>query len=152
MVNYQKILQGTEKVIIAALAFMMGIVLIISTVEVGILIFKELTKPVFEAGIWLDINDLLRIFSFFLNVLIGLELFITVILYLKENVLHGEVILLVGITAVSRKIIILDYDKTEPLTIIGLALLIAAMGLGYYLIKQSFRKGKTDSGDPPASK
>ena len=152
MVNYQKILQGTEKVVIAALAFMMGIVLIISTIEVGILIFKELTKPVFEAGIWLDINDLLRIFSFFLNVLIGLELFITVILYLKENVLHGEVILLVGITAVARKIIILDYDKTEPLTIIGLALLIAAMGLGYYLIKQSFRKGKTDSGDPPASK
>ena len=152
MINYQKILQGTEKVVIAALAFMMGIVLIISTVEVGILIFKELTEPVFEAGIWLDINDLLRIFSFFLNVLIGLELFITVILYLKENVLHGEVILLVGITAVSRKIIILDYDKTEPLTIIGLALLIAAMGLGYYLIKQSFRKGKTDSGDPPASK
>ena len=152
MVNYQKILQGTEKVIIAALAFMMGIVLIISTIEVGILIFKEFTEPVLEAGIWLDLNDLLRIFGFFLNVLIGLELFITVILYLKENVLHGEVILLVGITAVSRKIIILDYDKTEPLTIIGLALLIAAMGLGYYLIKQSFRKGKTDSGDPPASK
>lgn len=152
MINYQKILQGTEKVIVAALAFMMGVVLIISTIEVGILIFKELAKPVFEAGIWLDINDLLRIFSFFLNVLIGLELFITVILYLKENVLHGEVILLVGITAVARKIIILDYDKTEPLTIIGLALLIAAMGLGYYLIKQSFRKGKADSGDPPASK
>ena len=152
MVKYQKILQGTEKVIVAALAFMMGIVLIISTIEVGVLIFKELTKPIVEAGIWLDINDLLRIFSFFLNVLIGLELFITVILYLKENVLHGEVILLVGITAVARKIIILDYDKTEPLTIIGLALLIAAMGLGYYLIKQSFRKGKTDSGDPPASK
>ncbi len=141
----KSLLRSGEKVIIIILAILMALVLFISTFELGVIIFKEVIETPAEKGMVLDISELSRIFSFFLYILIGLELFVTVVMFLKENVIHGEVILLVGITAVSRKIIILDYEAMEPITIIGLALLIGTMSLGYFLIKRSHRDSENTS-------
>ena len=116
-------------------------VLIVATAELGIIIIQELTNQ-FEPGTegtLFNINELIKIFGFFLNILIGLELFETVKLYLKENVFHGEIILLVGLIAISRKVIILDYTKEDPMTIIAIALLIGTISLGYYLLKKTTR-------------
>ena len=145
MDKFENLLKSGEKVIIIILAILMALVLFISTFELGAIILKEVIKTPAEKGIVLDISELSRIFSFFLYILIGLELFVTVIMFLKENVIHGEVILLVGITAVSRKIIILDYEAMNPLTVIGLALLIGTMSLGYFLIKRSHRDSENTS-------
>lgn len=139
MDKFENLLKSGERVIIIILAILMALVLFISTFELGAIILKEVIETPEEKGIVLDISELSRIFSFFLYILIGLELFVTVVMFLKENVIHGEVILLVGITAVSRKIIILDYEAMNPLTVIGLALLIGTMSLGYFLIKRSHR-------------
>ena len=141
----KSLLRSGEKVIIIILAILMALVLFISTFELGVIIFKEVIETPAEKGMVLDISELSRIFSFFLYILIGLELFVTVVMFLKENVIHGEVILLVGITAVSRKIIIQDYEAMEPITIIGLALLIGTMSLGYFLIKRSHRDSENTS-------
>jgi uncharacterized membrane protein (DUF373 family) len=46
----------------------------------------------------------MEIFGFVLIVLIGFELYETVKLYLKENAFHGEVILMVSLISVSRKV------------------------------------------------
>lgn len=96
MNTFEKIIQTIERYVVFALVAFMALVLIISTIEIGIII---------------DVNDLTVIFGFFLTVLIGLELYETVTLYLKENVFHGEVILLVSLIAVSRKVIVIDYTK-----------------------------------------
>ena len=69
----------------------MAIVLVISTFEVALIVIKELLNPAKENGLIIDLNELVTIFGFFLNVLIGLELFETVKFYLKENIFHGEV-------------------------------------------------------------
>lgn len=141
MDKLKRFLHSGEKGIIMVLAVLMALVLAISTLELGVIIFKEFFDPVDNQGLFLDIGDLSSIFGFFLYILIGLELFVTVVMFLNDHVIHGEVILLVGITAVSRKIIILDYAETEPLTVIGMALLVAAMSLGYFLIKRSYQSG-----------
>ncbi|MDX8341107.1 phosphate-starvation-inducible PsiE family protein [Draconibacterium sp. IB214405] len=139
---FQKIINIAERIIIIILIVFMVIVLIISAVEVGIVIIHELTNPNMSNGAIINIDGLLDIFGFFLTVLIGLELFETVKLYLKENVFHGEVILLVSLIAVARKVIVLDYSKEEPLTIIAISALVAAISLGYYLIKKTIRQDK----------
>jgi uncharacterized membrane protein (DUF373 family) len=118
----------------------MAIILLISTFEVGVIIIKELINPIESKGIVIDINELVEIFGFFLNVLIGLELFDTVKLYLRENVFHGEVILIIALIAISRKVIILDYHTEKPLTIIAIALLIGTITVGYYFIKKATGK------------
>lgn len=118
----------------------MGIVLLLSSIEVGIIIINQLSNPFNSKGIVIDINGLMEIFGFFLIVLIGFELFETVKLYLKENVFHGEVILMVSLIAVAREVIILDYTEEDPMSVIAIAALIAAISLGYYLLKKTYRK------------
>jgi uncharacterized membrane protein (DUF373 family) len=135
-----KVFKPFEKIVIIALMIFMAIILLVSTFEVGVIIVKELINPIESSGIIIDINELVEIFGFFLNVLIGLELFETVKLYLKENVFHGEVILIIALIAISRKVIILDYHSENPLTIIAVALLIGTITLGYYFIKKAVRK------------
>lgn len=50
-------------------------------------------------------------FSSFFYVLIGLELMQSVAVHIETSDAHVEIIILVAITAVARKIIILDSDK-----------------------------------------
>lgn len=120
----------------------MAFVLVLSAVEVGIIVISEFSNPFETNGIIIDINGLMEIFGFFLTVLIGFELFETVKLYLKENVFHGEVILLVSLIAVSRKVIVMDYSKEDPLTLIAIAALIAAISFGYHITKKTLRGDK----------
>lgn len=128
--------------IILILVSLMGIVLMLSAGEIGIIIINQLTNPFESNGIVIDINGLMEIFSFFLIVLIGFELYETVKLYLKENVFHGEVILLVSLIAVARKVIILDYTEENPMSIIAIAALIAAISFGYYFKENMYHKVK----------
>ncbi len=131
-----------EKIIIIILITLMAFVLVLSAVEVGIIVISEFSNPFETNGIIIDINGLMEIFGFFLTVLIGFELFETVKLYLKENVFHGEVILLVSLIAVSRKVIVMDYSKEDPLTLIAIAALIAAISFGYHITKKTLRGDK----------
>lgn len=139
----ERIIKIVENTIIISLIIFMAIVLIFSTLELGVLLFDDIVNRMHKTGTVINVNELVQIFGVFLNVLIGIELFETVKLYLKENVFHGEVILIVGLIAISRKVIILDYSNEDPFTIMAMALLIAAMTLGYFLIKKS--RAKDDS-------
>ena len=139
MDKFNKVLKTFERLIILILVSLMGIVLMLSALEVGIIIINQLSNPLESNGIIIDINGLIEIFGFFLIVLIGFELYETVKLYLKENVFHGEVILLVSLIAVARKVIILNYTEEDPMSIIAIAALIAAISLGYFLLKKTYR-------------
>jgi len=141
----ERIIKIVENAIIISLIIFMAIVLIFSTLELGVLLFDDIVNRMHKTGTVINVNELVQIFGVFLNVLIGIELFETVKLYLKENIFHGEVILIVGLIAISRKVIILDYSNEDPFTIMAMALLIAAMTLGYFLIKKSRAKDKEDS-------
>ncbi len=50
-------------------------------------------------------------------VLIGLGLMATMHMYLSEHTIHEELMFLVAMTAVARKVVILDTVKTEPLLV-----------------------------------
>ncbi len=134
--NMKKIITVFERFIIISLTVLMGIVVTVSTVELAYLLFKGLFEPQVGNAL-LGLNDLFEIFGLFFNVLIGFELFETMKLFFKENVFHAELILLVALIAVSRKVILLDYSSMDPLSIIGIAILIGTITGGYYLIKNS---------------
>ena len=113
----------------------MLIVVISGTIELLIVIFQEMQKP--PRYLLLDINEMLPVFGFFLMVLIGLELLSSIKLYLQEHVVHAELVVVVALIAVARKVIVLDYEKTEPLTVIAIAALALGLSIGYYLLKQA---------------
>ena len=112
---------------------MMVLVVLISTIELAILIIKDIIElPRF----WLGINQLFEIFGFFLILLIGVELLETIKAYLSEQVVHSEILLEVVLIAISRKVITLDVKEYDPLTLLGTAALIVTIAIAYYFIKK----------------
>ena len=112
---------------------MMVIVVVLATIELGWIIIRDIITPPI---IILEIHELLEIFGFFLLVLIGIELLETIKAYLLTNVIHVEIVLEVALIAIARKVIILDINKYESLTLVGIAALIAAVALAYMVIKR----------------
>lgn len=120
---------------------LMTIIVAIAIVELGIILYLDLFDPTDDV-LFLEIDELFRIFGFFFIILIGFELVETVEMYFKDNVIHAEVVLLVAVIAVSRKVILLDIEKYDPLSVIGLGLIIISLGACYWFIKQSYRGRK----------
>ena len=128
------ILRQFERIVILCLIFLMAVVVLISTVELGYLIVKDIFSPPL---FWLEIDQLLDIFGFFLLILIGVELLETIKAYLAEKVVHSEIVLEVALIAITRKVIILDVKAYESLSIIGIAALIVAISIAYYFLKHN---------------
>ena len=125
---------------------LMAIIVAIAIVELGIILYLDLFDPTDDV-LFLEIDEIFRIFGFFFIILIGFELVETIEMYFKDNVIHAEVVLLVAVIAVSRKVILLDLEKYDPLAIIGLGIIILALGGCYWLIKQSYRGNTKGGGD-----
>lgn len=116
----------------------MAIIVAASIIELVIVLYQDIFDPT-DNVLFLEINELFRIFSFVFIILIGFELMETIEMYFKKNVIHAEVVLLVAVIAVSRKVILLDLEKYDALSVIGLGIIILALGGCYYFIKQSYR-------------
>jgi uncharacterized membrane protein (DUF373 family) len=126
-------LKKFEQVIVVSLISMMILVVLLATIELGWIIIKDIfTPPV----ILLEIHELLEIFGFFLLVLIGVELLETIKAYLLNKVVHVEIVLEVALIAIARKVIILDLEKYESVTVLGIAALIIAVAVAFYAVKR----------------
>lgn len=135
-----EVIKFFEKFVIISLTVLMGIVVVAATMELIYTLYLDFFVRKDDTKLLISLNELNEVFGLFFNVLIGFELFETVKMYLKDNVIHAELILLVGLIAVSRKVILLDYQKLDALSIIGIAILIGTLTGGYYLLKKSHSK------------
>ena len=132
----KKSVKKVEHIIVVALLGMMVLVVFLSTIELAVILVEQLLSPPL---LLLEIHELLKIFGFFLLILIGLELVETLKVYISEEIVHVEFVFLVAIIAVTRKVIILDIKNLDPLTLIGLASIILALSGGFYLLKKALR-------------
>jgi uncharacterized membrane protein (DUF373 family) len=129
-------LRSFEHAIIWALIVMMAVIILISTVELGYLLGKDIvTPPIF----FLEIEQLLELFGFFLLILIGIELLETIKAYLKQQVVHSEIVLEVALIAIARKVIILDLKAYDSMLVIGVAALILTIAVAYYILRRKVR-------------
>lgn len=130
----KKFARYIEKGIIHVLIVMMSIILVLATVELGYYLARNIF---FSDYLLMDLDDLMDLFGVFLLVLIGIELLDTIKVYLKQNQVHVEVVVLVAIIALARKIVILKVEQLAGETIIGIGVLIIALAIAYYLIKKA---------------
>lgn len=126
-------LRKFEKVIVVSLMGMMAIVVLISTLELGWIIIQDIISPPL---IFLELDELLSIFGFFLLILIGIELLETIKIYVRESLIRVEVVLLVAIIAVARKVITLDLKDITDFKLLGIAALIIALTVGLFLMRR----------------
>ena len=128
-----------ERFIVGSLIFMMMVVILLSTFELGrILIVDIFTSPNFLLGI----DQLLDVFGFFMLILIGVELLETIRAYLNEHEVHVEIVLEVALIAVARKVVIIDVKEYLPETLLALAAIVLALAGAYYLQKRGRNTSK----------
>lgn len=132
-----KYLKKFEQFISIILMVLMALVVILAVVDLAWVIFKDvITPPV----ILLDINELLDIFSMFLLVIIGIELIETLKAYIIQNEVRAEIIILVAIIALARKIITLDFKEVSSGALLGIAATVLALSIAYYIIRQANKR------------
>jgi len=132
-------LKQFERFIVAALILMMAVVILLSVGELGWILVRDMISP---PVLILDIDELLELFGFFLLVLIGIELLETIKNYYTEGKIELTVIFTVALIALARKIIILEPDKYDPMTLVGLGIMILALVGGYWVTVTLRRREK----------
>ncbi|HSO81810.1 phosphate-starvation-inducible PsiE family protein [Thiocapsa sp.] len=125
-----------EKALAAVLLFLISVVAVIAVVELCFVLYKDITS---QQGLFLlDLSELFEVFGMFLIVLIAIELMASVYMYMTDKSVHVEIMLLIAITALTRKVVVLDLEsKGDPaLYMLGLAALLGTLVGGYYLVKR----------------
>lgn len=121
-----------ENFVSKVLSLAMMLVIFVAVFDLGLVLIKELfSPPVGFLG-----RTLINIFGLFLNVLIALELLENLTAYLKKHVVQVELVVVTSIIAVARKIILLDFEKTSGIELIGLAITIFALAISYWIIRR----------------
>lgn len=133
----ERLIGVAQKITVVALAGLLIVVVLLSTVHLGALIVEEVLKP----PRWLiPVEGLLDIFGYFLLVLIGVELLETLKAYLRKDVIHVRVVLEVALIAMARKVIIEEPNTAPGTTLFGIAALILALGIAFYFERQAKRE------------
>ena len=135
-------LNSFKKVLVVLITVMMAVVLVSAVAELGYILFQDLASPPYFI---LDIKELLEVFGIFMLVLIGIELLETLEIYIRDNVVHVEIVFTVALIAIARKVIILDVKTLSGGTLFSIGFIILALSVGYYLIKKTFSPGKKEA-------
>lgn len=129
----ERVLTTTQKLTVLTLAAMLVVVMVLSTIHLGVLIWQQILQP---PRFLIPVQGLLEIFGYFLLVLIGVELIETLKAYVKEDAIHVRVVLEVALIAMARKVIIEEPNEVPYLTLFGISSLILALAIAFYFERQ----------------
>ncbi len=121
-----------ESLVSKLLSIAMVMVVIVVTVDLCLYLADVLFNS--DPDVFLG-KTLLNIFGLFLSVLIALEILENITAYLRKHVVQVELVIVTSLTAVARKIIILDLDKVTGVSLIGLAIAILSLSISYFIVK-----------------
>ncbi len=113
------------------LALLMVAVIFIGVLDVMYVLYEKIISPPF---LFLTINDLLATFGAFLAVLIAIEIFINITLYIRSDVIPVKLVVATALMAISRKVIVFDFKQLDPEYIAATSLVVIALGVTYWLI------------------
>ncbi|MFP4502665.1 MAG: phosphate-starvation-inducible PsiE family protein [Candidatus Hydrogenedentota bacterium] len=122
---------------VKALAILMVAVILFGVIDVVYLLYLRLNT---EPFLLLEITDILATFGAFMAVLIAIEIFENITVYLRDDVIQVKIVMATALMAIARKVIILDIKEVEPLYVFGLAASVLAMSIGYWLVVVYERK------------
>ena len=113
------------------LAILMVLVIFWSVIDVVYVIYEKLSVPPIFL---LTIEDILVVFGAIMAVLIAIEIFINIRLYLGSHVIPVQLVLGTALMAIARKIIVLDLGQVSAEQILAIGLVTIALGISYWLV------------------
>lgn len=121
---------------IRLLAVLMVFVILLCIADVFFVLYEKLSAPPYFV---LEFGDIFTVFASFLAVLIAIEIFANITLYLRDDVIHIRLVIATALMAIARKVIVLDFTTLAPEYVYGIAAVILALGITYYLVASKAR-------------
>jgi uncharacterized membrane protein (DUF373 family) len=124
---------------VKALAVLMTLVILWGIADVVWVLVVRLRQP---PVLFLSISDIMMLFGALLVVLIAIEIFLNITLYLREDIIHVRLVVATALMAIARKVIIFDFKELGPEYVYSTAAVIMALGITYWLIVR--KRGDTE--------
>jgi uncharacterized membrane protein (DUF373 family) len=125
-------LRQVEGIVARILSILMVLVILVTVVDLGVVLYRALL--IFDQQGFLQ-SILTEIFGIFLSVLIALEILENITAYIRKHVVQAELVLATALTAVARKLIILDLEKVSGVSLVGLAAALLALSISYFIVR-----------------
>jgi len=116
------------------MAVLMVVVIILGVVDVLYHLYDALKEPPI---LHLSVSEIFDVFGAFMVVLIAIEIFINIRLYLGSNTLPIKLVIATALMAIARKVIVLDLMDTPPVYVFGIGVVTIALGVTYWLVSVS---------------
>jgi len=133
----QRYLSILQKSIIYFLLIIISILLVVAILDVIIQLYNGIMVNSLTEFIKTQFTQLIGLF---LTILIGVELLEAIKAFLKEEMVHVEIVVLVAIIAISRKVIVWEISSIGYMDLIALALMLLALAATYWVIKICYKK------------
>lgn len=130
---FLQFLNRTIRLGVKFMALLMVLVILFGIVDIVFVLFEKLSNPpVFQ----LTINELLETFGGFMAVLIAIEIFLNITLYIRSDVIPVKLVVATALMAISRKVIVFDYKHLDAQYVSASALVLVALGITYWLVQK----------------
>ena len=138
-----RILHRVITVCVKVLAVLMAVVIFLGVVDVVYLLYEQLRTPPL---LHLSVSEIFGVFGAFMVVLIAIEIFINIRLYLGSNTLPIKLVIATALMAIARKVIVLDITETEAVYVYAIGVVTLALGATYWLVGNADRAKAHDVG------
>ena len=118
---------------VRVMSVLMLVIILFAIVDAAYLTYEKFTAP---PAMILQVSDLLAVFSAVLIVLIAIEIYSNIALYLTADVIHVKLVVATALMAVARKVITLDDKALDPEYFYGYAAIGLALGVTYWLLSK----------------
>ena len=113
------------------LSCLMVLVILWGVVDVVFVIYETMME---EPRFLIGVNEMFSLFSSFMVVLIAIEIFINIRLYLGTTTLPVQLVIATALMAIARKVIVLEVEAVDAAYLAAIGLVILALGLTYWLL------------------
>ena len=122
------------RIAVRVLAVLMVFIIVWGILDVVWVLYQRLRTPPYFL---LNINDILATFGAFIAVMIAIELFLNIVLYLREDIIHVRLVVATALMAIARKVIVFDFKTLSPQYIYATGAVVLALGVTYWLVSKS---------------
>ncbi len=129
------------KLAVKLLSILMVLVIFWGVGDVIHVLYNKLVAPPFML---LSITDLFKTFAAFLAVLIAIEIFQNIVMYLRTDVIPIKLVIATALMAIARKVIIFDFKDVTPMYIFATAAVVLSLGITYYLVGKHHKERMLD--------
>ena len=88
------------------------------------------------------VRDIVATFGAFLAVLIAIEIFQNITLYIRKDVIPVKLVVATALMAIARKVIVFDYKEVSPFLVLATGAVVLALGITYWLVERRLTLAK----------